>query len=245
MIRQFVLVLMLLTLNVYAKDASIQEILDHMDKLYRSSSSISQVKMEVTNPNWKRTLKLNMWTRGMKSTFIRILYPRRDKGIATLRKGNEMWNYFPKINKVLKVPPSMRMGSWMGSDFTNDDLVKETTLIDDYHSKFSTRKESGYYLIDLTPKENTVSVWGKIELKIRKSDLLPVHQLFYDEKGSKARIMYFKDIKKIGGRKIPNTIELIPLKKEGHKTVVTYIKVEFDTNVPKTVFTRRNLIKRK
>ena len=104
-------------------------LLKKIDELYRSDNSISTMKMSIVTPNWQRTLEMQSWTVGMDDTFIRILSPKKDRGVATLKKGREMWNYFPKINKVIKVPPSMMMGSWMGSDFTNDDLVREVSLV--------------------------------------------------------------------------------------------------------------------
>ena len=120
------LMLLVFCLPIFAfADAKVDKILDRMDKLYRSSQSSASMTMKIKTPHWEREMKLKSWTKGLEKTFIVIDYPRKDKGVATLKKGNEMWNYFPKINKVIKVPPSMMMGSWMGSDFTNDDLVNE------------------------------------------------------------------------------------------------------------------------
>ena len=101
---------------------NLKSIIDSVDKLYRSNSSQTEVEMEIVNPNWERTLRMNIATETMKNTFIDITYPAKEKGSGTLRKANEMWNYFPKVGKVVKVPPSMMMSSWMGSDFNNDDL---------------------------------------------------------------------------------------------------------------------------
>lgn len=240
-----VLILLLLHMPTIAAEKKVEEILDHLDKLYRSKSSYSEVDMKVITPHWQRTLELKVWTMGMKETFIRILSPKKDAGIATLRKDNDMWNFFPKINKVIKVPPSMRMGSWMGSDFTNDDLVKETTFIDDYHGKFIEGNEKDFYHIELTPRKGTVSVWGKIIKRVRKSDLMPVDDIYFNERGEKARTILFKDIKTIGGKTFPSILELIPFTKKGNKTMIIYKEIKFDIDVGKNIFTRRNLQKRK
>ena len=150
-----------------------------MDRLYRSDSSHATIEMQIVTENWERTTIMEVWSRGMDDTLIKILSPLKDKGIKTLKRDNQMWNYFPKINKVLKVPPSMMMNSWMGSDFTNDDLVKENTLADDYHSKLEPHPSDPekFYFIALTPKENTVTVWGKLSISIRRDDLMPVEQV--------------------------------------------------------------------
>ena len=204
------------------------------------------MEMEVTTPNWSRTIKMDMWTKGLDYSFVRINAPRKDKGVSSLKRDKDMWNFFPKINKVIKIPPSMMMGSWMGSDFTNDDLVKDSSLIDDYKAVFSDLKKD-IVTITLTPSKNMASLWGKILIFVDKKSMLPTKQEFFDEKGVKIRVMYFKDVKLMGGRMIPATLELIPLtkSKKGNKTLIRYIEAKFDVDVPNSVFTRTNLQKRR
>ena len=224
------------------------EIVRGVDRLYRSLASESEVEMTIITPNWERKLRLKMWSKGFEKTFIYIISPKKDRGIATLRVGTSMWNYFPKINKVIKVPPSMMMASWMGSDFTNDDLVKESSLLNDYTARFADKKNNypDCYSIELIPKEKTATVWGKITLVVIKKNLLPLRQVFYDEKGEKIRVMVFKDVKKFGNRKIPAVLELKSLKHKGKKTTMRYITAAFDIEIDdNAIFTRRNLQKKR
>ena len=223
----------------------IKKILDSVDRLYRSDRSFGTIEMRIESPEWKRTLEINMWASGLDKTFIRILSPQKDKGVATLRIQNEMWNFFPKIDKTMKVPPSMMMGAWMGSDFTNDDLVKESTLLNDYDSKLVDIKSSDSSLIyiELKPKAKTATVWGKIIVVIRKDNSQPVRQEYYDDNGIKLRELVFKDIKTFGNKTIPATMELTPFNKPGHKTIIEYKKLEFG-QVDESIFTQMNLQKR-
>jgi outer membrane lipoprotein-sorting protein len=225
----------------------IKKILDSVDRLYRSDKSSATVEMRIETPEWKRTLEINVWALGMEKTFIRILSPQKDKGVATLRIQNEMWNFFPKIDKTMKVPPSMMMGSWMGSDFTNDDLVKESTLIKDYDSKLlgaeTKNLDAANFYIELKPKENTATVWGKIIMVIKKENTQPVRQEYYDEKGVKVREIVFKEMRTFGNKTIPAIMELTPFNKPGHKTIIEYKQLEFD-HVDNNVFTQMNLQKR-
>jgi outer membrane lipoprotein-sorting protein len=225
----------------------LEELLNRVDRLYRSNTSTSQVQMEIKTPNWQRSINMNIWTKGMDYTFIILNSPRKDKGMATLKRQNDMWNFFPKINKVMKVPPSMMMSSWMGSDFTNDDLVKENTLRDDYKAILSNGENLKEYFITLTPKEKTVSIWGKIELYIDKKSLTPLRQIYYDEKNVKIRTMTFSDLQKKGQRLIPLTMTLTPhtKEKEGHTTIIKYLKINFNPKIEDSIFTRRNLQKRR
>ena len=220
-------------------DEDAAALLKKMDELFRSKSSIATMKMQIITPNWQRTLKMQSWTQGMDDTFIRVLSPKKDRGVATLQKDKEMWNFFPKINKVIKVPPSMMMGSWMGSDFTNDDLVREVSLVEEY--QVSKKVEGDNYRLILIPKKNTVTVWGKIEFLVNQESLLPLEQNYFNEKGEKVRTMAFSDIRNFSGKKMPAIMTMVPLNKVGHKTVVEYIDAEFDIDLGEKVFTLRNL----
>jgi outer membrane lipoprotein-sorting protein len=224
----------------------VKTIVEKMDRLYRADNSYVEMEMKVVNPNYERTLTMQAWSQGMKKTFIRILDPAKDRGVATLRSGTEMWNYFPKIDKVMKVPPSMMMGSWMGSDFTNDDLVKESSLLDDYDARLikPEQDDSENYYIELKPKARTASVWDKIITVVNQQDYLPVREEYYDEKGAKMRLIEFKDVREFGGRRIPAVMELTPVNKPGNLTVIRYLRARFNEGVPEGTFTLRNLQKK-
>lgn len=224
-------------------DAAIKKIIKEIDQLYRSSSSYSELEMEIVTPHWQRTLAMNGWSIGMDKTFIRITSPAKEQGVATLRIGNEMWNYLPKTNKVIKIPPSMMMSSWMGSDFTNDDLVKEFSLFDDYDYEYANVEDAVDTLIyvNCIPHEDVPIVWGNIIIAARVSDSIPVWQRYYDEKGKLVRVLEYSDVRKFGDRVIPATLEMIPTTKKGQKTVVRYTKIEFDVKVDDEVFSLRNL----
>ena len=234
----FSLVLFLPSYSCLA-DEDAAALLKKMDELFRSQSSIATMKMQIITPNWQRTLEMQSWTLGMDDTFIRVLSPKKDRGVATLQKDKEMWNFFPKINKVIKVPPSMMMGSWMGSDFTNDDLVREVSLVEEY--QVSKKVEGDNFRLILIPKKNTVTVWGKIEIVVNQESLLPLEQSYFNEKGVKVRTMEFSDIRDFSGKKMPAIMTMVPLNKVGHKTVVEYVDAEFDIDLGGNIFTLRNL----
>lgn len=221
----------------------LHQIVDDIDKLYRSASSYSEIEMEIITPHWQRTLKMKCWTQGMDKTLIRILSPQKEKGVATLRIKNQMWNYLPKTNKVIKVPPSMMMNSWMGSDFTNDDLVKEFSLFEDYTYELTTvdsAADSVIY-INCIPREDLPIVWGNIVIAARKSDHIPIWQKYYDEKGKLIRTLTYKEIKTFGSHTLPSVMEMIPHTKKGHKTIIRYLRLDFDTPVDDNIFSLRNL----
>lgn len=231
---------------LWAKENSnldVETIVRKIDELYRSQTSYSELEMQIVTPNWERTLKMIAWTEGMKRTFIRITFPAKEKGIATLRIGNEMWNYLPKTDKVIKIPPSMMMSSWMGSDFTNDDLVREFTFLDDYVYELAhpDEAEDDLLYIQFTPKENLPIVWGKVVTAVRKTDYIPVWEKYYDENGNLMRVMNFKDIKEFDGRKIPSLMELVPQNKKDHKTLIRYLDIDFNPEISNEIFSLRNL----
>lgn len=222
---------------------AVEEIVRRVDQLYRSQSSRAEMEMTIKTPHWTRTLRLQSWTGGQDRTFITILEPAKERGISTLKLGREMWNFFPRIGRTMKVPPSMMMGSWMGSDFTNDDLLKWKTLLHDYRSRLlpPPHDRADRLEVELLPREQTVTVWGKIILVVRADDFLPVEQRYFDEAGQLARILRFGEIKRLGGRLLPASLELSPQNKPGHQTILSYHSIEFDQPVDPATFTLRNL----
>ncbi len=227
-------------------DPKAREIVNKVDELYRSGSSYGLFEMEIITPHWSRKLKIKSWSLGKEKTFMRILEPKKERGMATLKLDREMWNYLPKTNKVMKIPPSMMMGSWMGSDFTNDDLVKEYTYLEDYNFEIIKLEggDASHTYVKCIPKEGLPIIWGHIIIEVKEKENIPVSQKYFDEKGNLMREMYFKETKKFGNRVIPSVMELIPTKKKGKKTIIRYIDAKFGHKIDKNIFALRNLRKR-
>lgn len=221
----------------------IQEVVNSIDEMYRHDSSHTVMEMEIHTPHWSRTLKIEAWSEGMDKTFIRILQPQKERGMGTLRIENEMWNYLPKTNKVMKIPPSMMMSSWMGSDFKNNDLVKEFTFTDDYTFEYVQPDDptEGMLYLECTPKPGKPIVWGHVLIAVDAQTLIPEWEKYYDEHGELMRIMYFKEVETFDGEQLPSIMELVPQTKEGHKTILHYIEAEFDVAIQNRIFTLRNL----
>ena len=242
LIQFYSLLLVQLPLCMATDDKAV-ELVQRVEDLYRSTASRATMTMRVKTPYYERSMTMESYTIGRDKMLIRILTPRKERGIATLKLDKEMWNFFPKINKTIKIPPSMMMGSWMGSDFTNDDLVKETSLTK--HYSLNLKEELKIYEIILTPREQTVTVWDKIVVKINKKNLTPIEQAFFDKKGRKIRVMTYREPKQFGDVILPSIIEILPLNKKGRKTIVVYEKLELNAqDVEDDLFTLRSLKRR-
>ncbi len=222
-----------------------KEIVRRVDHLLRGETSFGIYEMTITDPNWKRTLRLKVWEkRKDKKTFIRILSPAKEKGIGTLKIGFEMWNYLPRVERIIKIPPSMMMQPWMGSDFTNDDLVKESSIVEDYTHRIigeGTYNGEEVYRVEALPKPDAAVVWGKILFWVRKKEFIPLMEEFYSEKGELIRVMTFSEIREMGGRVIPTFWRMKPVKKKGRETSLRILKIEFNKRLSNTIFTLRNL----
>ncbi|MDA0791703.1 MAG: outer membrane lipoprotein-sorting protein [Proteobacteria bacterium] len=217
-----------------------RQVIDDMEQLYRGDASRADITMIVKTPQYEREMSMSALTQGDDYAIYRIMSPKKDRGISTLKREQQMWNFFPKINKVIKVPPSMMMGSWMGSDFTNDDLVKQTSLVDEYHLDLEETETE--YRIKLTPKQDTVTVWGQIDYIVDKERMLPLEQTFYDDRGTKVRRMLFTEPREFAGKTLPSVLEMVPLNKAGHSTRVIYDALDFEpADVSEDAFTLRNL----
>jgi len=238
----FAMLLLLVFPFLTLEAQSAREIVQTIDDLYRAESSYARMEMEITTPNWQRTLRMETWTEGTDNTFIRITSPAKEEGVATLRLDNEMWNYLPNTNKVIKIPPSMMMSSWMGSDFTNNDLVSEFTLLEDYNFELirPDTAQADLLYIQAIPKEGKPIVWGKQVTHVRKEDYIPVRQEYYSEDDELMRVLQYRDITQFDDRKIPAEMIMIPQDDEG-RTIIRYLEAEFDIDIDADIFTLRNL----
>jgi hypothetical protein len=221
-----------------------REIIDRVDRLLRGESSRGTVTMEVVTQHWSRTMEMRIWSLGTTYALIRILAPAKDAGTATLKVGNEIWNYLPHVDRTIKLPASLMGASWMGSHFTNDDLVKDSRLIDDYDIAIGyegPRDGVPVWEFVLTPKPEAAVVWGKIEEQIRRSDLMPVWARFYDDRGNLARTMTWSDYQVMGGRLVPARAVVHPADKPNEHTAIGYSDLEFNVPLDPSYFSLRRL----
>jgi len=214
-------------------------ILRKIDDLWRSTSSTARLKMVVNTRHYTRTLVLDSWSKGNDKSLVRIVAPLKEKGTASLKNGSSLYTYLPKTDRIIRLTSGMMMGSWMGSHFTNDDLVKESRLSDDYNPLITFEGlRDGKEVIDFTliPKPNAPVVWGKIVTTVRSQDFLPLVSLYYDEDMALARTLYFTDIREMGGRKLPLVLRMVPADKKDEYTELTYETINFGMRLDDSFF---------
>lgn len=239
----------LLSMDVVSAEAAeptIEDILRKADDLFRQEHSIVTMEMTVKTARYERSMKMKAVSLGTEKTMITILEPAKEAGTVTLKVDNNIWNYLPKVDRVMKVPSGMMGGSWMGSHVSNDDLVRENRFSEDFDATFVHTPDDGnperIYEIELVPKESTAVVWGKIVSRSRE-DLLPLDVKYYDEDGTLKRVDKFEDIKEFGGVQLPTKFSVIPQDKEGEYTTMTYTSVDFTTPVSESLFSLQGLRK--
>jgi len=206
----------------------------------------AEVDMAITTPSWSRTVSLAVRMDRPGKSFLRVLAPAKDAGISSLRIETEMWNYIPAIERTIKIPPSLMLQPWLGSDFTNDDLVKESSLVNDYtHKMLETPNPqgSGQYVVEALPKPNAAVVWGKVIYSVR-ADFVPLKLQFFDERGQLVRSLIYSDVRRLDGRDVPTRWEMTPSDKPGKFTVITVKGAQYDRPIDTGVFSLRNLTKK-
>lgn len=230
---------------------SVQEVVRAAERAMRGDRSYIEARMIVRSPRLStpRVVVFHSWNDGPgKRSFIRILEPAKDSGSGFLKLHPNLWMYVPRVDRTIRVPPSMMLQSWMGSDFSNDDLVRESSEIDDYEHVLKgvdpgSAKTGGRraYVIEYQPHEDAPVVWGRILAWIDAELSTPLFQEFYDEEGEKIREMQFEDVREVDGRYLPHRWTLTPLDKPGHQTVMEVQKMVYDLEIEASVFTTRNL----
>ncbi|EID75376.1 outer membrane lipoprotein-sorting protein [Imtechella halotolerans] len=240
----FVIALMLPKSLLSQQVLTAKEIVKKADDNMRGNTSIADITIVIVRPTWKRELSMKAWTKGEDYSMILITSPAREKGTVFLKRIKEVWNWIPAIERNIKLPPSMMSQSWMGTDFTNDDLVKEASSVSDYeHTHLGKEVIAGKecYKIEMVPKASAAIVWKKVIVWIDTSDFLQLKAEFYDEDGELVNRMNSSEIKLMDGKKITSKIEMIPVDKPGQSTVIIYKNILFNTPINDDFFTTRNM----
>ena len=230
----------------FGQELNPKEILDKVDDLFRGRSSHGRMTMAIATAHWSRALTLEFWSEGKEKSLVRILAPKKEQGTATLRVDRDIWNYLPKTRRTIKLPSSMMSASWMGSHFTNDDLVKESRMADDFTFEVSFQGErDGENILEITclPKPEAAVVWGKVLVKVRRADYMPLELKYFDEDMVLARTMSFTDIGPLGDRTLPRVTTMIPQDKPNEKTEIRYLDMTFNLDLPADTFSLRSLRK--
>lgn len=228
--------------SLFAQDAT--EIVKKADELMRAKSSYTEITMNIVKPDWSREMGMKVWALEPDYSIIYITDPARDKGTVTLKRKTEVWNWLPSAQKVIKIPPSMMLQSWMGSDFTNDDLLKQSSIVVDYTHKIigdDKIEERDCWIVELIPKPDAPVVWGKIVLYITKENYLELKAEFYDETLQLINTMIGSNVKNVGDREIPTKMEMSPADKPGNKTIFEYSEIEFNVSISADFFSKQNM----
>lgn len=233
-----------LAISLTALSQDPREIIRRMEDNMRGTSSYTEMTMETVRPRYTREISMKSWSLGDDYALIYVTAPARDKGTAFLKRGNEIWNYVPNIDRTVKMPPSMMSQSWMGSDFSNDDLVRGVSTVDDYtHRLLRSETVDGHesYVIELVPKPETPVVYERVIQWVTKQHYLPVKVENYDEFGDLVSTINFRDIKRLGGREIPAVVEMIPEGRSGHKTILTTHAADYGISLTQSFFSQQNM----
>jgi outer membrane lipoprotein-sorting protein len=242
---QFIGILLTVPFISFAQDLTPKEIMmEAEDQWQGEQSNISRMTMKIVRPSWERTIKMKNWTKGRQYALTLVTAPANEKGQTFLKRGNNMWHWMPSIGRLIKLPPSMMSEGWMGSDYTNDDILKESSIVVDYHHELIGEEELNgrmCYKLQLTPKEDAAVVWGKVLKWISKENFLQLKSEYYDEDGELVRTEIATDIKEMDGRQVPTHVEIIPEDEEGKKTVLILEEIKFNRDIPDSFFSQQNM----
>lgn len=241
-VKILLFLLILTNSTVFGQD--IKEIIRKSDEKFRGTSSQGEMTMIIERPTWKREVTMKNWSLGNEYSLIYITAPAKEKGQVFLKREKEMWNWVPNIERMIKIPPSMMMQSWMGSDFTNDDLVRESSIVHDYtHKLLGEEIIDGYncYKAELIPLEDAPVVWGKVIIWISKEEFYWLKSEYYDEDGLLVNTENLSEVKQMDDRKIPTRMEMIPADEPGNKTIIIFKNMKFSVKIDESFFSQQNM----
>ena len=221
---------------------SVDEVTKHLDQLYGAGSAHGTMSMAVVTRHFQRTLTMETWSQGDDHMLVVIRAPAREAGTSTLKTEKGLWSYAPRADRMLRVPSGMLSESWMGSHFTHDDLVRESSFKEDYVTTLRAEQtDSGPELVlTMIPRPDAPVIYTRIVQRLRADDWLPIRAEYYDG-DTKIRTLHFRAIRLLGGRRIPTVIELIPHETPQERTTITYEAMVFDGDIDPALFTPRGL----
>jgi len=237
---KYLLFSIFIIISLHAQSAD--EIIKKLDHNMRGESIYLQMSMNVKSLRHERTIKMQMWAQGKNKSFVKITYPPRDKGITFLSLDNNMWQYVPKIERIIKIPPSMMLQNWMGSDISNDDMVKQSSIVDDYTAKII-KQDANLVTIELTPHIDAAVIWGKIIMVINTTHYTNVKDIYYDEYGEEVRVFTYEDVKKFAKYYLPTKWIVKPSNKKYNITTITIEDASYDKNIS-SIYFKKSALKR-
>ncbi len=238
--KKIVFLFLLLCYNISSFSQTASEIITKSDDKMRGETSYSEIIISAVRPKWSKDMKLVNWTKGSDYSVSLVKSPAKEKETVFLKRKEEEWNNIPSIERNIKLPPSMMMQGWMGTDLTNDDMVKQSSIVVDYSHNIigsETIQDLDCWKIELIPIEDAPVVWGKIIMWIDKSDYIQMKAEFYDEDGFLINKLLSYNIKNFDGKKLPSKMEFIPVEKKGQKTIIEYLVWKFGVTIPDKYFT--------
>jgi len=230
--------------ETYSQQLSAREIIKKADEKGRGLTSSGEMTLTIIRPDWTRTISMKSWSKGTEYSLIYITAPAKEKGQVFLKRQKDMWNWVPSIEKMIKIPPSMMMQSWMGSDYTNDDLVKESSIVVDYTQKLlgkETVRDKECFKIELIPLPDAPVTWGKVITWITVDGFNEWKAEYYDEDMELVNMMNAYNIKQMGDRVVPTRMEIEPANKKGNKTVLDIVKAVYNKPIPDSFFSQQNM----
>jgi outer membrane lipoprotein-sorting protein len=231
--------------QLFAQEISAAEIIRKTDEKFKGEQTgYSVMTMTIVRPTWQRTVEFKSWAKEDDYALTLITAPAREKGQTFLKRKNEMWSWNPSINRLIKLPPSMMSQGWMGSDYTNDDILSESSVVNDYtHTLEGEETIDGNlcYKIKLSEKEDADILWGSQIWWVIKKEFIAIKAELYDEDGFLVRSETASDLKIMDGRLLPAYLEIVPADAEGQKTIVRIIEMKFNINIDESFFSQQNM----
>jgi len=232
-----------MTASTAVAEPTAVDIVKRAIEYWRDKSSFSTFEMTIHRSDWERTMRIKVWTEGLDNSLMRVVAPAKDAGNATLTLGNRLWSFAPKVNRVIKIPSSMMNQSWMGSDFSNNDIVRADDIIEQYeHKIIETGEHEGHtlYTIELIPHEDAPVVWGREVMQIRDDDVVLQHT-FYDQEGVVVKRMVTSEIREVGGKLIASVERMQKVDQPEEWTEIRVIDAEYGIAIPPGTFTLSSL----
>ena len=206
---------------------------------HRGGAGRATITLTVSRPDRRTEYVLVVWSDGEERGLVQVKSPARDAGQAFLKVGDNLWVYTPRLKRTLRLPPSGRSESFLGSDISYSDLAGRDAEQD--YTPRVVGGEAATVVLELQPKPGAPTPYGKLIVKAQSATYAPLEWTFYDQREKAVKRVTFSEHVRIGARLFPTRTVVEDLLRSGYRTTGVFRDTQFGTPVPDACFTLQAL----
>ena len=220
---------------------SAEQIMERVDQTVSAPRDQEfHVKLVITDAKGNESHReMVMMQKGNDRRMVKFTAPPEQRGIAFLSlPGGMTYLYLPAYKQTRRIASHVRNQKFAGTDFSYVDMEARKYSAD--WKAILLAEEDGLYRLELTPKEKTVTDYGRLIVEVKADIFFPVKIEFFDQANRQRKVMVQEKLEQINGYWIAKEAEMKDLQ-AGTSSKMFFTEVKFDSGLADDIFTERYL----